>query len=131
MARDISPFLMFEGAAEEAMDFYVSLFANSEIAEVTRYSDGEMGPVGTVKVATFSVAGLRVRCSDSPVKHEFTFTPSTSFFVNCESEGELDQAFGKLSSGGKIFMPPGSYGFSRKFAWVGDRFGVSWQLNLP
>ncbi len=53
-----------------------------------------------------------------------------SLFVECESEAELDEAFARISDGGKVMMPPGNYGFSTKFAWVGDRFGVSWQLNL-
>jgi predicted 3-demethylubiquinone-9 3-methyltransferase (glyoxalase superfamily) len=65
------------------------------------------------------------------MKHGFTFTPSISLFVDCESEAELDAAFGVLSEGGKILMPPSNYGFSTKFTWVSDRFGVSWQLNLP
>ena len=70
-----------------------------------------------------------MRCIDSPIKHAFTFTPSFSLFVECESEAELDAAFARLSDGGSVLMPPGNYGFSTKFAWVNDRFGVSWQLN--
>jgi predicted 3-demethylubiquinone-9 3-methyltransferase (glyoxalase superfamily) len=65
------------------------------------------------------------------VHHPFTFTPAMSLFVDCESEAELDAAFGTLSAGGQVLMPPSNYGFSAKFAWVSDRFGVSWQLNLP
>ena len=60
----------------------------------------------------------------------FTFTPAISLFVECEDEAELDTAFARLSDGGAALMPPGDYGFSRKFAWLADRFGVSWQLNL-
>jgi len=67
---------------------------------------------------------------DSPVKHPFSFTPSISIFVECENEAELDEAFQQLSTGGQVLMPPGNYGFSTKFGWVNDRFGVSWQLNL-
>ena len=80
--------------------------------------------------AEFTVAGPRLACIDSPAPHNFTFTPSASLFVECADEAELDQAFATLSEGGAVLMPPGDYGFSRKFAWVGDRFGVSWQLNL-
>ena len=69
-------------------------------------------------------------CIDSPMKHAFTFTASMSLFVDCESEAELDSAFARLSEGGAVFMPPGNYGFSPKFAWLSDRFGVSWQLNV-
>ena len=130
MARTVTPFLMFVGAAEEAMNFYISLFEDSRIDHIERYGSGEPGPEGTVKLADFVVGGQRFRCIDSPIKHEFGFTPSISIFVECESETELDSTFTKLSSGGAVLMPPDNYGFSTKFAWVNDRFGVSWQLNL-
>jgi predicted 3-demethylubiquinone-9 3-methyltransferase (glyoxalase superfamily) len=64
------------------------------------------------------------------MKHAFTFTPSTSVFVECESQAELDSVFGRLSEGGSVLMPVGNYGFSTRFGWVQDRFGLSWQLNL-
>lgn len=131
MAKSVTPFLMFEGKAGEAVNFYVSLFPNSAIQSLERFSGGDGGPEGTVKQCHFTVAGQPLRCFDSPAKHGFTFTPSISLFVDCESEAELDAAFAKLSEGGAVMMPPGNYGFSTKFAWVGDRFGVSWQLNLP
>ena len=69
-------------------------------------------------------------CTDSFVKHDFTFTPAFSFFVNCDSDAEIERLCSALSEDGKVFMPLNDYGFSRKFAWVGDRFGVSWQLYL-
>lgn len=130
MARSVTPFLMFEGSAEEAVRFYVSLFHGSEVKQVERYGPGGPGPEGTVKRADFTLAGQPVICIDSFVKHAFTFTPSMSLFVECESEAELDAAFAQLSAGGGVLMPPGDYGFSRKFAWINDRFGVSWQLNV-
>jgi len=64
------------------------------------------------------------------VKHGFGFTPAMSLFVECESETELDAAFNRLSEGGNVLMPVGNYGFSSRFGWLTDRFGVSWQLNL-
>jgi predicted 3-demethylubiquinone-9 3-methyltransferase (glyoxalase superfamily) len=67
---------------------------------------------------------------DSPVKHDFTFTPAMSLFVDCADEAEIDALFAKLSEGGKVLMPLAAYPFSRKFGWLSDRFGVSWQLNL-
>ncbi|MNC27511.1 3-demethylubiquinone-9 3-methyltransferase [compost metagenome] len=70
-------------------------------------------------------------CIDSYVKHGFSFTPSISLYVNCASEAELDTVFEQLSQGGNVLMPLGEYPFSRKFGWVADRFGVTWQLNLP
>lgn len=131
MAKRVTTHIMFQGGAEEAMTFYVSLFANSEIKHVERYGAGGPGAEGSVMRAEFTLAGNEFICIDSPVKHAFTFTPSISLFVDCETEAELDGAFAKLSGGGGVLMPPGNYGFSRKFAWVADRFGVSWQLNLP
>jgi len=130
MAHTVTPFLMFEGVAEEAMKFYVSLFKNSDINHVERYRANEPGPEGSIKRADFTVGGQRLICSDSYVKHDFSFTPSISIFVDCENEAEMDHAFAELSAGGQVFMPPDNYGFSTKFCWVSDRFGVSWQLNL-
>ncbi len=131
MPRKIMTHLMFEGVAEEAMNFYVSLFAGSEIEQVERYGPGEPGAEGTVKMATFTLAGREFICIDSPMKHDFTFTPSMSVFVECESEAELEEVFGRLSAGGMVLMPVDNYGFSTRFGWTKDRFGVSWQLNLP
>jgi predicted 3-demethylubiquinone-9 3-methyltransferase (glyoxalase superfamily) len=83
-----------------------------------------------VKRADFTVAGQEVICIDAPGKHAFSFTPSISLFVECESEAEFDMAFVKLSIGGAVLIPADNYGFSRKFGWITDRYGVSWQLNL-
>lgn len=130
MAHKVTPFLMFEGSAEEAMNSYVSLFPGSQIQEIQRYGAGEPGAEGSVKRALFTVAGQGVYCIDSPVHHAFTFTPAVSLFVECESEAELESAFAQLSAGGAVLMELANYGFSRKFGWLNDRFGVSWQLNL-
>lgn len=130
MANSVKPFLMFEGSAEAAMNFYVSLFRNSSVLYVERYGPGEPGKEGSIKRAEFAVAGQNVMCIDSPVKHGFTFTPSVSLFVDCESETELDSLFNSLSQNGGVLMPPANYGFSTKFTWLNDCFGVSWQLNL-
>jgi predicted 3-demethylubiquinone-9 3-methyltransferase (glyoxalase superfamily) len=130
MPRKVTTFLMFEGVAMEAMNLYVSLFGGSEIQRVERYGPGEQGVEGTVKTANFTLAGQEFRCIDSPVKHGFTFTPSIPLFVECDSEAELEAAFSRLSDGGSVLMPVGNYGFSTKFGWLADRFGVSWQLNL-
>lgn len=133
MKLTVQPFLMFqgEGEADAAMAFYVSLFPDSEILDVVRYGPGEMGLAGSVKTVKFSLAGQKIVCIDSPVKHNFSFTPSFSFFVDCESKEQVDSLFTALSQDGAIFMPLDDYGFSRRFGWVADRFGVSWQLNLP
>lgn len=130
MVDSVKPFLMFEGNAEAAMSFYVSLFPGAEVIDINRYGPGEAGAEGSVMTATFSIAGQTVMCIDSPAKHAFTFTPSFSFFVECSSEEEIRRLLDALSEGGAELMPLADYGFSRQFAWVNDRFGVSWQLNL-
>ena len=127
----VRPFLMFEGKAEEAMALYVSLFPDAAMTDIVRYGSGQAGKEGSVLRATFSIAGQSVMCIDSPAKHAFTFTPSFSFFVETESEDELRRLAAALGEGGSVMMPLGDYGFSRQFTWVSDRFGVSWQLNLP
>ncbi len=121
--------LMFEGNAEEAMELYVSLFPGSSVTNISRYDPEKPGMKGLVKFALFNLKGTDYRCIDSPIKHNFTFTPSISIFVECETEAELDQLYDALSSGGQVLMPSGNYAFSQKFAWLADRFGVSWQLN--
>jgi predicted 3-demethylubiquinone-9 3-methyltransferase (glyoxalase superfamily) len=121
---------MFEGRAEEAMGFYVSLIPGSEITTIKRYGPGQPGPEGSVITATFTVAGQEVMCTDSFVKHAFTFTPAFSLFVECESEEEIRRLSTALGEGGEVLMELANYGFSRQFTWVNDRFGVSWQLNL-
>ncbi|HEY4125642.1 MAG TPA: VOC family protein [Rhizomicrobium sp.] len=130
MTQKITTFLMFEGGAEEAMNFYVSLFEDSGVARISRYGAEGPGAEGSVLQAVFTLNGQEFMCVDSPVKHGFSFTPSVSLFVDCKSEAELDDLFAKLSEGGEVYMPLGDYGFSRKFGWCDDRFGVSWQLNL-
>ena len=131
MAQHAAPFLMFQNAdAEEAMTFYTGLFDDGQVLDVARYGAEGPGPEGTVQVARFTLAGQTFMCSDSPVKHGFGFTPSVSVWVEAESEDELERLFAALSEGGGTLMPLGDYGFSRRFGWVNDRFGVSWQLNL-
>ena len=130
MPQNLVTQLMFEGKAEEAMNLYVSLFKGS-VTSLKKYGAEGPGPEGTIMRAEFTIAGHRLACIDSPGKHAFTFTPSISLFVDFATEAELDQAFATLSEGGGILMPPNNYGFSKKFTWVSDRFGVSWQLNLP
>ena len=127
---NIRPFLMFEGKAEEAMNFYLSLFSQAKILDIQRYGANSPGAEGSVKKASFSIGGQAVLCTDSFVKHGFSFTPAFSFFVDCTSEEELRRIHAALAASGSELMPLGEYGFSRKFAWVSDRYGVSWQLNL-
>ncbi len=131
MNQKIKTFLMFDGKCEEAMNFYVSLFRDAAVTNIRRYGAGEQGAEGSVMQASFSIAGQTFMCVDSPLKHGFTFTPAMSLFVDCADEAEIDRLFAKLSEGGQIFMPLNTYPFSRKFGWLSDKYGVSWQLNWP
>ena len=124
------PFLMFQGRAKEAIDFYVATLPDARLIEMHTYGPGGLGLAGTVRKAILSFVGQTVRCTDSVVKHDFTFTPALSFFLDCESAAQTEQLFVRLSEGGSVFMPLGAYGFSKRFGWLSDKFGVSCQLNL-
>lgn len=127
----VSTFLTFqENNAEEAMNFYVELFENSKITDIRRY--GKDGPAkeGTILMARFELNGSQFACSDSYIKHEWTFTPGVSNWVDCKSVEEQEKLFAKLSENGEVILPLDDYGFSQRFAFVVDRFGVSWQLNF-
>jgi predicted 3-demethylubiquinone-9 3-methyltransferase (glyoxalase superfamily) len=114
--QKFSPFLWFDGKAEEAATFYTSIFKNSKIQSVS--------PMST----SFTLAGLEfIALNGGP---QFKFTPAISFFVNCETHREIDESWRKLAAGGAILMELTQYPFSEKFGWVQDKFGVSWQLNL-
>ncbi|WP_212936492.1 VOC family protein [Bacillus hominis] len=128
--QKITTFLMFEGKAEEAMNFYTSLFDQSEIVSMSRYDENGPGKEGTVIHATFTLNGQEFMCIDSYVNHNFTFTPAMSLYVTCETEEEIETVFNKLAQDGAVLMPLGSYPFSKKFGWLNDKYGVSWQLTL-
>ena len=101
MSDSVLPFLMFDGQAEEAMRFYVSLFPESEVIEIARYGKGAPGAEGKISRARFSVGGQTIVCTDSTVKHAFTFTPATSLFVQCKSRERMRVLVEKLSVGGR------------------------------
>jgi len=122
--------LMFAGDTSAALDLYRSTFPDFRVEHLERFGPGEPGTEGTVKRAEAKLGDHALILIDSPVKHAFTFTPATSLFVNFETAAELDPAFASLSAGGQVFMPTDNYGFSTRFGWCSDRFGVSWQLNL-
>lgn len=124
-----TPFLMFQGRCEEALDFYVQTLPQSEILSLDRFGEGEPGPAGTIRFARFRVGGLEIIANDSPPVHDFTFTPSFSLWIDCEDAAEVDRLAAALSDGGRQMMPADNYGFSSRFAFVEDRFGVSFQIN--
>jgi predicted 3-demethylubiquinone-9 3-methyltransferase (glyoxalase superfamily) len=114
--QKITPFLWFDGKAEEAMNFYVSIFKNSKVGTVTRYGEGGPGPQGTVMSVTFQLDGQDFfALNGGPL---FTFSPAISFFVNCETQQEVDELWEKLSEGGK----------KERCGWLKDKYGLSWQI---
>jgi predicted 3-demethylubiquinone-9 3-methyltransferase (glyoxalase superfamily) len=133
--QSLIPFLMFcgeqQGKAEEAIKWYCSLFEDSRLISIDYYGPGEPEPEGTVRIAQFEIGGHPVKAIDSAGPHAFTFTPAISLWIDCTSREELEQLASSLADGGMALMPVGSYGFSTLFCWVADRFGVTWQLNLP
>lgn len=132
-AQTIIPYLWFDGQAEEAAEFYTSVFENSKIGEITRYMqagqeihDQEPGSVMTVE---FEIEGYKlVGLNGGP---QFTFNPSISFMVNCLTAAEVDNLWEKISVGGTALMTLDSYPFSQRYGWIQDQYGVSWQLILP
>jgi predicted 3-demethylubiquinone-9 3-methyltransferase (glyoxalase superfamily) len=130
MAQQINPFLMFASGAETAMNFYLSLFPGSQIESLSHYDAEGPGVAGSIKQATLVLLGRRFEFFDSPVQHAFTFTPAISFAVACESVEEVDRLFAALSEDGQVLMGLDAYPFARRFGWVNDKFGVSWQLRF-
>jgi len=114
--QKITPFLWFNDNAEEAMNFYVSIFRNSKVGSVNRYGDAGPGPKGSVMSATFQLEGQEFMALNGGP--EYKFTPAISLFVSCETQAEVDELWQKLSAGGK----PGRCG------WLQDKFGLSWQI---
>lgn len=131
MKTQITTFLTFqENNAEQAMNFYTGLFDNSEIIDILRYGKDGPGKEGSIMKATFALNGKEFICSDSFIKHAWTFTPAISNWVECKDDQEMETLFSRLGENGFVMMPMGNYGFSQKFGWVADQFGISWQLNL-
>jgi predicted 3-demethylubiquinone-9 3-methyltransferase (glyoxalase superfamily) len=114
--QKIVPFLWFDGKAEEAMSFYTSIFKNSKTGRITLYGEAGPGPEGTVMSVTFELEGQEFYALNGGP--QFTFTPAISFFVNCETQKEVDELWEKLSEGGEKQGP----------GWLKDKYGVSWQI---
>ena len=114
--QKITPFLWFDGKAEEAMNFYISIFKHSKIVRVTRYGEEGPGPKGTVMTATFQLNGQELFALNGGP--QFTFSPAISFFVNCETQQEVDGLWERLSEGGE----------KQRCGWLKDKYGLSWQV---
>ncbi len=131
MTQELRTFLTFQGgAAAGALDHYRDVFDDFELLDIERYGPGEGAPEGTVKVARFRLADSEFSCADSPIDHAWGFTPAVSLWIECDGPDELQRLFDRLSDDGTVYMPLDDYGFSTRFGWVGDRHGVTWQLNL-
>lgn len=115
--QKISPFLWFDGKAEEAANFYVAIFKNSKIANVMRYGEAGPGPKGSVMGVTFQLDGQEFMAINGGP--QFTFSPAISFFVKCETQAEIDHFWDKLLAGG---------GRTQQCGWLTDRYGVTWQI---
>jgi predicted 3-demethylubiquinone-9 3-methyltransferase (glyoxalase superfamily) len=114
--QKITPFLWFDTQAEEAANYYVSIFANSRILMIARYGEAGPGPKGTVMTVSFELNGQQFTAINGGP--QFTFSEAISFVVSCETQGEIDALWGKLSAGGK----------ESRCGWLKDRYGLSWQL---
>lgn len=130
--QKITPFLWFDGNAEEAANFYASTFGNSKVNKITRYDEDGAASTGMrkgdVMTAEFTLNGqVFVGLNGGPI---FQLNPSVSYFVNCKTKKEIDELWQKLSNGGKVLMPLDKYFFSERYGWLEDRFGVSWQLII-
>lgn len=133
--KSITASLMFvgeqAGKAEEAIHFYTSLFPNSKIIAMERHPADAHEPEGSLKMGRFTINDTEFMALDSHLEHNFNFTPSISLCVECESANEIEQVYHTLVEDGTELMPLDNYGFSKKFGWLNDKYGVSWQLNLP
>jgi len=114
--QKITPFLWFDGKAEEAANFYTSIFKNSKVGRVSRYGENGPGPKGSVMSATFTLEGQEFMALNGGP--QFRFTEAISFFVSCETQEEVDELWEKLSEGGE----------KSRCGWLKDKFGLSWQI---
>jgi predicted 3-demethylubiquinone-9 3-methyltransferase (glyoxalase superfamily) len=114
--QKITPFLWFDGNAEEAANFYISIFKNSKMGKISRYGDAGPGPKGSAMSVTFQIEGQEFFALNGGP--QFKFTPAISFFVNCETQQEVDELWEKLSAGGR----------TDRCGWLQDKFGLSWQI---
>src|SRR5712671_1118313 len=114
--KKITPFLWYDGNAEEAMNFYVSVFRNSKVVSVRRYGKAGPGPEGSVMTGTFQIDGQEFFVLNGGPQYKFT--PAISLFVNCETQQEVDELWEKLSAGGR----------TDRCGWLQDKYGLSWQI---
>ncbi len=114
--QTITPFLWFDNQAEEAMNFYCSVFKDSRVINISRYGEGAPGPAGTVMTVTFAINGQQITALNGGPHYQLT--PAFSLFVGCETQDEVDYLWDRLTEGGEVVQ----------CGWLTDRFGVSWQI---
>lgn len=120
-----------DGNAENALNFYIELFDNSKIISLKRWEKEQPDLEGKIMQAIFELDGNLFMCSDSPPIHNWNFTPAVSIYIECTNEEEINRLNSRLSENGTVMMSIDfDYGFSQKFGFIEDQFGVSWQLNL-
>lgn len=122
--KSATTFLMFQGQANEAIEQYKQWFTDLNVESLTYMENSQQ-----VAMAVLDLKGLKIMIHDSVLKHDFTFTPAISIFVECETLEEINSLVEQILDGGKALMPLNNYGFSEQFAWIEDRFGVSWQFT--
>ncbi|UNK26902.1 VOC family protein [Serratia plymuthica] len=126
----VATFILFQGNAQQAIDLYRGLFSSFKVQQLLHYDETPDGQ-RRIKQASIDFDRQHLVFSDSPVSHDFSFTPAVSLHVNLATEAELERVFARLAEGGEVLMPLDDYGFSARFGWLNDRFGLSWQLNVP
>lgn len=124
----ITPFLWFDNQAEEAINFYISLFPNSQITHVARYPEGTPAPAGSFMTGGFTLDGQSFAAINGGP--QFKINPSISFYTVCETEEEINTLWAQLVEGGFAMMALDKYPWSERYGWLKDRFGMTWQLTL-
>ena len=127
----LSPCLMFDGVASDAIALYLKAFPHAVVIERSDYDSRDGSMSGKVRSATLSLCGCSVRIIDSPVVHGFAFTPAVSLYVEIADESELFLAYEALAERGTVLLAIDSYPHSPNYGWITDQFGVSWQLSQP
>ena len=124
----VVPYLTFEGAAALAIELYTSAFPDGAVLHDERFEKESLR--GQVRMARIRIGGQEIMLSDSGTTHDYSFTPASALYVECDDEEQLHALHEHLGHGGKDLMKPDNYGFSKLFVWFNDRLGVSWQLNV-
>ncbi|WP_020006806.1 VOC family protein [Salinicoccus albus] len=128
--KSVTPYLTFQGNAKEAMAFYTRVFDDAELRFLQEYDESVPEMAGKVMQGVIRIHDLLLMVTDSKVPAEFAFSPSMSFLIECQSLQEIEKYYLKLKKKGAIHVPLDEYGAADRFAWVQDKFGVTWQLNF-